>query len=50
MSKNLTSNNTKRGGSSKDGGRRVSSITKVNDMMLYRNIIDSLQNNPRLQL
>ena len=38
------------GGSSKDGGRRVSSITKVNDVMLYRNIIDSLQNNPRLQL
>ena len=38
------------GGSSKDGGRRVSSITKVNDVMLYRNIIDNLQNNPRLQL
>ena len=38
------------GGSSKDGGKRVSSITKVNDVMLYRSIIDNLQNNPRLQL
>ena len=31
------------GGSSKDGGRRVSSITKVEDVMLYRDIIGSLQ-------
>ena len=31
------------GGSSKDGGRRVSSITKVEDVMLYQNIIGSLQ-------
>lgn len=31
------------GGSSKDGGRRVSSITKVEDVMLYQNIINSLQ-------
>lgn len=38
------------GASSKDGGRRVSSITKVNDVMLYRNIVDNLQNNPPLQL
>ena len=30
------------GGSSKDGGRRVSSITKVEDVMLYQNIIDTL--------
>ncbi|MBO7459397.1 MAG: ORF6N domain-containing protein [Bacteroidales bacterium] len=30
------------GGSSKDGGRRVSSITKVEDVMLYRNIIGTL--------
>ena len=30
------------GGSSKDGGRRVSSITKVEDVMLYQNIIGSL--------
>ena len=34
------------GGSSKDGGRRVSSITKVNDVMLYKIIIDNLRNNP----
>lgn len=34
------------GGSSKDGGRRVSSITKVNDVMLYKIIIDNLENNP----
>ena len=33
------------GGSSKDGGHRVSSITKVEDVMLYRNIIGSLQCN-----
>lgn len=38
------------GGSSKDGGRRVSSITKVNDVMLYRTIIDNLENNPTLRL
>ena len=38
------------GGSSKDGGRRVSSITKVNDVMLYKIIIDNLRNNPTLQL
>lgn len=38
------------GGSSKDGGKRVSSITKVNDVMLYRTIIDNLENNPTLQL
>ena len=36
------------GGSSKDGGRRVSSITKVNDVMLYRNIIDNLENFSKL--
>ena len=34
------------GGSSKDGGKRVSSITKVNDVMLYKIIIDNLRNNP----
>ena len=38
------------GGSSKDGGKRVSSITKVNDVILYRTIIDNLENNPTLQL
>ena len=30
------------GGSSKDGGKRVTSITKVEDVMLYQNIINSL--------
>ena len=30
------------GGSSKDGGKRVTSITKVEDVMLYQNIIGSL--------
>ena len=34
------------GGSSKDGGRRISSITKVEDVMLYQNIIGSLQKEP----
>ena len=38
------------GGSSKDGGKRVSSITKVEDVRLYRNIIGDLQYNPILFL
>lgn len=38
------------GGSSKDGGKRITSITKVSDMMLYQNIIDDLQDNPPLLL
>lgn len=38
------------GGSSKDGGKRVSSITKVEDVKLYRNIIGDLQYNPILLL
>ena len=38
------------GGSSKDGGKRITSITKVSDVMLYQNIIDDLQDNPPLQL
>ena len=33
------------GGSSKDAGKRVTSITKVEDVMLYQNIIRSLLNN-----
>ena len=32
------------GGSSKDAGKRVTSITKVEDVILYQNIISSLQN------
>lgn len=32
------------GGSSKDAGKRVTSITKVEDVMLYHNIISNLQN------
>ena len=38
------------GGSSKDGGKRVSSISMVEDVMLYQNIIGSLEGNPVLQL
>lgn len=38
------------GGSSKDGGKRVTSITKVEDVMLYQNIINRLQNNPKSSL
>ena len=38
------------GGSSKDGGKRVSSISKVEDMVLYQNIVSSLEGNPELQL
>ena len=33
------------GGSSKDAGKRVTSITKVEDVMLYRDIISSLEKN-----
>lgn len=38
------------GGSSKDGGKRITSISRVEDVMLYQNIIDSLKSNPILQL
>ena len=38
------------GGSSKDGGKRITSISRVEDVMLYKNMISNLQNNPILQL
>ena len=38
------------GGSSKDGGKRVSSISRVEDTVLYQNIVGSLDGNPVLQL
>ncbi len=38
------------GGSSKDAGKRLTSITKVEDVKLYKEIIGELQNNPALQL
>lgn len=38
------------GGSSKDGGKRVSSISRVEDTALYQNIVGSLEGNPLLQL
>jgi hypothetical protein len=38
------------GGSSKDGGKRVSSISQVEDVTLYQNIIGSLRSNPILHL
>lgn len=38
------------GGSSKDAGKRITSITKVEDVKLYKDIIGELQNNPALQL
>jgi len=38
------------GGSSKDGGKRVTSISRVEDVMLYQNIIRDLRDNPALQL
>ena len=38
------------GGSSKDGGKRVSSISRVEDVVLYQNIVGSLEGNPVLQL
>lgn len=36
------------GGSSKDGGKRVSSISRVEDVVLYKNIVGSLEGNPVL--
>lgn len=38
------------GGSSKDGGKKITSISRVEDIMLYKNIISDLQNNPNLVL
>lgn len=38
------------GGSSKDGGKRITSISQVEDVMLYQNIVSSLERNPMLQL
>ncbi|MBR0305026.1 MAG: ORF6N domain-containing protein [Bacteroidales bacterium] len=38
------------GGSSKDSGRRITSISRIEDVELYKNIIASLQNNPVLVL
>lgn len=38
------------GGSSKDGGKRVSSISRVEDTVLYQNIVGYLEENPILQL
>ncbi len=38
------------GASSKDGGNRVMSIEKVNDVEIYRSLIRKLSTNPELQL
>ena len=38
------------GGSSKDGGKRITSISQVEDMALYQNILTSLESNPPLFL
>ena len=38
------------GGSSKDSGKRVSSISQVEDVALYQNIVGSLEGNPVLKL
>ncbi len=38
------------GGFSKNGGKRVTSISRIEDVMLYQNIIENLRNNPTLQL
>ena len=38
------------GGSSKDGGKRITSISQVEDMGLYQNILTSLESNPPLFL
>lgn len=38
------------GGSSKDGGKRITSISQVEDAVLYQNVVSSLERNPALQL
>ena len=38
------------GGSSKDGGKRITSISRVEDIVLYDDVITNLQNNPVLVL
>ena len=38
------------GGSSKDGGKRITSISRVEDVMLYKDIVANLNNNPSLLL
>ena len=38
------------GGSSKDGGKRITSISRVEDVMLYKDIIANLYNSPALHL
>ena len=38
------------GGSSKDSGKRITSISRVEDLLLYDDVITNLQNNPVLML
>jgi len=38
------------GGSSKDSGGRITSISRIDDVMLYRNLINDLRKNPILKL
>ena len=38
------------GGSSKDGGKRITSISRVEDVILYKDIISNLEQNPILGL
>ena len=38
------------GGSSKDGGKRITSISRVEDVMLYKDIVANLNNNTSLLL
>ena len=38
------------GGSSKDSGKRITSISRVEDLVLYDDVVTNLQNNPLLAL
>jgi len=38
------------GGSSKDSGKRITSISRVEDLVLYNDVVTNLQNNPLLAL
>ena len=38
------------GSSSKDGGRKITTITKIDDTSLYKSLLAKIQNNQSLQL
>ena len=47
MSQNVTSS---WGGSSKDAGKRITTITKIEEKELYKSLIDEILNNDELNI